>query len=68
MAANSRVNTFKDVRNAPLDQDNSSQPTALFLMVLNGRYYFEGAPSVIPACSPSIHSCCIRDARDYNSV
>lgn len=51
MAANSRVNTFKDVRNAPLHQDNGSQPTALFLMVLNGRF-FEGRAS--PFCDPSM--------------
>lgn len=36
MTANSRVNAFKDVRNAPPDQDNGSQRTALPLMVLMG--------------------------------
>lgn len=68
MTANSRINAFKDVRNAPLDRDNGSQPTALSLMVLTGDTVLreEQAPSVIPACSSGIHNCCIRDVRDYS--
>lgn len=68
MTANSRINPFKDVRNPPLGQDNGSQPTALSLVVLIGDTILreEQDPSVIPTCSHSIHSCCIRDVRDYN--
>lgn len=68
MTANSRVNAFKNAGNAPPDQGNGSQPTALSLMVLMGNTILreEQAPSVIAACSSSIQGSCIRDIRDYN--
>lgn len=52
MTANSRVNAFKDVRSAPLDQDNGSQPAALLLMVLMGDTIWREEQS--PFCDPSI--------------
>lgn len=65
VTAHSRADTDKDVRNALLDQDNGSQPTALSLMVIMGNTILKEervsiASSVIPLCSPSIHSCYIR--------
>lgn len=46
MTANSRVDADKDVRNALLDQDNGSQPTALSVVIIRNTILKEERVSI----------------------
>lgn len=46
MTANSRVDADKDVRNALLDQDNGSQPTALSVVIIGNTILKEEHVSI----------------------
>lgn len=46
MTANSRVDADKDVRNALLDQDNGSQPTALSVVIIGNTILKEECVSI----------------------
>lgn len=49
VTANSRVDADKDVRNAPLDQANGSQPTALSVVIMGNTILKEERVSIAPS-------------------